>query len=244
LKALNSILTNVHYSWVEILTDAFCALDDGYLNFLLEDKTFFPDIDNFLNPFKTLPLHDVKYILFGQDPYPRKESAIGYAFIDARVKNIFSSKGLSKEVNKATSLRNFIKMLLLCEGLLNEDDLSQNAITKINKRDLCDSAMELKDNFEKNGVLLLNMALVFTKKNESKYHLKAWKPFVQSLLCSVKEYNIKLILFGNVARDIEKLECSKVFDKLFFVHPYNVSFINDRKVHRLFGPMNLIYNYS
>ena len=240
MKELNNILKDIHPSWRDILKESLGSLDREYLNFLANDKTFFPDIHNFLNPFKTLPLQEVKYILFGQDPYPRKESAIGYAFIDARVKEIFSSKGFSKEVNRATSLRNFIKMLLLCEGLLSEDDLSQNAIAKIESRNLCSNALELKDNFEKNGVLLLNMALVFTKKEESKYHLRAWRAFVESLLCGIKEYDIKLILFGNAAKNIEKLECSRVFDKLFFVHPYNMSFIKDKEVHRLFKSMNLI----
>ena len=240
MKVLNNILKDIHPSWRSILKDALDELDKEYLNFLINDKTFFPDIYNFLNPFKTLPLQEVKYILFGQDPYPRKESAIGYAFIDARVKEIFTSKGFSKEVNRATSLRNFIKMLLLCEGLLNEDDLSQNAIANIESRNLCSNTLELKDNFEKNGVLLLNMALIFTKKEESKYHLRVWRAFMQSLLCSIKEYDIKLILFGNAAKDIEKLRCSKVFDKLFFMHPYNVDFIKDKKAHRLFKPMSLM----
>ncbi len=239
MKALNSILQDVDPSWRSILQDALNALDKEYLNFLLEDKTFFPDIYTFLNPFKTLPLQKVKYILFGQDPYPRKESAIGYAFIDARVKEIFSKKGLSKEVNRATSLRNFIKMLLLCEGLL-DSDISQGAIAKLDTKDLCNSIMDIKDNFEKNGVLLLNMALIFTKKKESRHHLKVWRAFVQSLLCSIGELDIKLILFGSVAKDIDKLECSKMFDKFFFVHPYNVSFIRDKEVHRLFKSMNLI----
>jgi len=240
LKALNNILTSVEPSWRPIVKDALLSLDKEYLNFLLKDKTFFPDIDNFLNPFKTLGLDKVRYILFGQDPYPRYESAIGYAFIDAKVKEIFSAKGFSKEVNRATSLRNFLKMLLLCEGYLKEDDLSQNAITKIDKTTLCKSIMDLKDNFERNGVLLLNIALIFTDKTDSKYHLKAWKPFVENLLCSLKKQDISLILFGNAAKDIEKLKCSQYFKKLFFVHPYNVSFIEDKKAHKLFKPMNLL----
>ena len=240
MKALNNILLNVESSWQEILKEALLSLDKEYLNFLLQNKTYIPDIENFLNPFKTISLDKVKYILFGQDPYPRYDSAIGYAFIDARVKEIFSLKGFSKEVNRATSLRNFLKMLLLCEGYLQENDLSQSAISKLDKTVFCKSIMELKDNFEKNGVLLLNMALIFTSKTESKYHLKAWRPFVKSLLCNLKKQNISLILFGHAAKDIEKLECSKDFKKLFFVHPYNVSFIKDKKAHKLFKPMSLL----
>ena len=240
MKELNNILTDVHQSWRDILKEALFALDKEYLDFLLNDNNYFPDINNFLNPFKSISRDRIKYILFGQDPYPRRESAIGYAFIDAKVKEIFSDKGFSKEVNRATSLRNFIKMLLLCDRFLKSNDLSQNAIKNIDKTDLCSNIMQLKDNFEKNGVLLLNMALVFTDKTESQYHLKKWKPFIQSLLCKLKQNSIKLILFGNAAKEVEKLQCSKYFEKLFFMHPYNISFINDHKVHQLFKPMNLM----
>ena len=240
MKALNSILTTVHHSWRGILYDALLSLDQEYLDFLLNDNRYFPDINIFLNPFKSISKDSIKYILFGQDPYPRRESAIGYAFIDARVKEIFSDKGFSKEVNRATSLRNFLKMLLLCEDLLSVDDLSQKAIANINKTNLCTNIIGLKDNFEKNGVLLLNMALVFTDKSESKYHLKKWKPFIQSILCSLKEEDIKLILFGSAAKEVEKLEYSTYFKKFFFMHPYNMAFIKDKEVRQLFKPMNLL----
>jgi len=76
------ILDNVDASWKGILEKALNALDDEYLEFLKTDNSYFPDQKNFLNAFKTLPLEKTKYILFGQDPYPREESAIGYAFID------------------------------------------------------------------------------------------------------------------------------------------------------------------
>jgi len=215
------------------------SLDREYLDFLLKNEGYFPDIYNFLNAFKTISLEDTKYILFGQDPYPRKESAIGYAFIDGRVKEIFSKNGLSKEVNRATSLRNFIKMLLFCSNYLKED-LSQSAIAKIDKSSLVKTVSELRKNFEKNGVLLLNSALIFTKKEESKHHIKAWKLFVQTLLCYLKDKNIELILFGGAAKDILKLNCAKEFKSYNFLHPYNIDFIKDREVHRLFGSMNLL----
>jgi len=115
------MIQKTHPSWHKILEKSFALLPPEYQEFIKHDKRYFPDIDNFLNAFKTLPLDKTKYILFGQDPYPRQESAIGYAFIDGKVASIFSQNGLSKEVNRATSLRNFMKMLLLCEGALKDD---------------------------------------------------------------------------------------------------------------------------
>ena len=78
------------------------------------------------------PLSSVRTILFGESPYPREGSANGYAFWDAAVENLWSDSGLSKAVNRATSLRNFIKMLLLARGDLNHD-FSQPAIAQLDK---------------------------------------------------------------------------------------------------------------
>ncbi len=234
------MLTNIHPSWREILKNSLKNLDKEYLSFLENNSSYFPNRDNLFNAFKTLPLHDTKYILFGQDPYPRYESAIGYAFIDGKVKSLFDKNGgFSKEVNKATSLRNMMKMLLLCEGEL-KDDFSKEAIKKISNEKYINSIIELKNNFEKNGVLLLNSALIFTKKEDSKYHAKMWKGFIDTLLKEIKNKDIKLLLFGNISKEIDKLNSSKDFEKVLVPHPYNVSFITDKKVLEVFCPMRLL----
>ncbi|NQY94633.1 MAG: uracil-DNA glycosylase [Campylobacteraceae bacterium] len=231
----------VDSSWQDIINKALNNLDDSYLEFLQNNKDYFPNKTNFLNAFKTLSLKDTKYILFGQDPYPRSDSAIGYAFIDGAVSSIWDEKnGLSKEVNKATSLRNFMKMLLICEGKLEATDTSKDAIAKLDRSEYIQSIMQFKDNFEKNGILLLNTALIFTSKDDSKKHVKLWKPFVISLLRQIKEENIKLILFGSLAKDIDKLDVSADFEKFYCEHPYNVSFILNKNVQKLFGQMKLL----
>jgi len=232
------MIEKTHPSWHAILEKSFGSLPKEYQEFIYHDKSYFPDKENFLNAF-TLPLSQTKYILFGQDPYPRKESAIGYAFIDANVKSLYGENGLSKEVNRATSLRNFMKMAFLCEGEL-EDDFSKEAVIMIDKTPYIDSIMMLKDNFEKNGVLLLNMALIFTTKEESKKHIKVWNAFVKSLLLELQGENIELILFGKMAEVLEKLEEAQTFKKHTMPHPYNISFITDERAHRLFKPMKLL----
>ncbi len=233
------MIENIDPSWKQVVKSAFESFDKEYLNYLKTDENYFPDSKNFLNAFKTLPLHKTKYILFGQDPYPRKESAIGYAFIDGKVDSIFCENGLTKEVNRATSLRNFMKMLLLCEGKL-KDDFSKEALSKIETSNYIQNIHQLRENFENNGVLLLNMALVFSSKEESKKHLKEWKGFVARFLHEIKGLNIELILFGKIAEDLKKVEEGKSFKKHILPHPYNLSFITDQNVHRLFAPMNLL----
>lgn len=231
---------NTHKSWHDIIGSSLNLLDEEYVDFLQKNDTYFPDKNNFLNAFKTLPLEDTKYILFGQDPYPRKESAIGYAFIDGKVKSLFSDKGLSKEVNRATSLRNFLKMLLLCEGKLDNSDMSQQKISEIDKSPYIDTMEDIRVNLEKNGVLLLNMALVFTSKEDTKKHLKKWSVFIENLLEQISRKNIKLILFGEAAKTVQKFEISDDFEKIISPHPYNLSFITNKDINDLFKPMNLL----
>lgn len=227
-------------SWASILQEAYVALDEEYRRFLETNEGYFPDRNNYLNAFRTLPKEQVKYILFGQDPYPREESANGYAFIDAKVKSIFSDTGLGKEVNRATSLRNFIKMALVARGDLTLDDLSQGAIAAVDKTALISTIEELRSNFEKNGVLLLNTALVFTDKKSSIKHVKAWRPFVQSLLHSLEVQQPKLILFGTHAKELKKNLPLENFETIELEHPYNHTFIGNPRALELFGPMTLL----
>ena len=227
-------------SWETILSEAYASLEADYQRFLEEDESYFPSKENYLNAFNTLPKEKVKYILFGQDPYPRKESAGGYAFIDTKVQNLFSASGLSKEVNRATSLRNFMKMALVASERLTSDDTSQEAITKLDKTQLIDSIEDLRINFEKNGVLLLNTALIFTDKKSTKKHVKAWKPFVQTLLNALEDDAPKLILFGTHAKDLKKQFSLDKFETIELEHPYNHTFISNPKALELFGPMHLL----
>jgi len=226
-------------SWETLLAKAHASLDEEYQRFLEENEDYFPSKAHYFNAFKTLPKDKVKYILFGQDPYPRRQSAGGYAFIDTNVKKLFSESGLSKEVNRATSLRNFMKMALLARGDLIEDT-SQESIAKVDKTDLIDSIDALRKNFEKNGVLLLNTALIFTDKKSSTKHIKAWRPFVQSLLTSLEEDAPKLILFGTHAKELKKKFSLEKFEIIEMEHPYNTTFIHNKKALELFGSMKLL----
>jgi uracil-DNA glycosylase len=227
-------------SWETILSKAYASLEADYQRFLEEDISYFPSQENYFNAFNTLPKEKVKYILFGQDPYPRKESAGGYAFIDTKVENLFSDSGLSKEVNRATSLRNFIKMALVASQRLTSEDTSQEVISKLDKTQLINSIDELRQNFEKNGVLLLNTALIFTDKKSTKKHIKAWKPFVQTLLNALEQGAPKLILFGTHAKDLKKQFSLDKFETIELEHPYNHTFISNPKALELFGPMHLL----
>jgi uracil-DNA glycosylase len=130
-------------------------------------------------------------------------------------------------------------MLLVCEGQL-EEDFSKEAVAKLDTSSYIRTIHQLRENFEKNGVLLLNMALVFTAKEESKKHIRAWRAFVEALLQLLQRREIELILFGKIAEDVQKIEAAKGFKTHMLPHPYNISFITDPKAHILFEPMKLL----
>ena len=234
-------MIEVHPTWQTIVEKSYRKFDSDYKLFLEEDRGYFPTYSNFLNAFKTLPLEKTRYILFGQDPYPREKSATGYAFIDGAVGEIFSQNGLSKSVNRATSLRNFIKMLLVARGELSIEDTTPNAICRVDKEPLVSTITELKENFEKNGVLLLNISLVFTTKKDTTLHVKQFLPFMKELLSQLQSRDIELIMLGNISKEIQKKipDCKK-FDIFEAMHPYNISFIKDLSVRDFFRPMNLL----
>ena len=226
----------MHKSWQATIDNAYQTLDQEYRRYLQTDNDYFPQREDIFNAF-SLPKTNTKYILFGQDPYPRKQSAIGYAFIDGAVERIFSDKGLSKEVNKATSLRNFIKMCLYVEGLIDKE-ATQEQIASLDKTKLIDSIEELKQNFLRSGVLLLNMGLVFENKKQSRYHIKMWRPFIKALLAQLESDDIELILFGSIAKEIEKFNLDLPMHCL--EHPYNPSFIQNPLANAIFSPMHLL----
>jgi uracil-DNA glycosylase len=227
-------------SWKPLLDEAYASLSLEYRMFLENDSDYFPSKEEYFNAFSTLAKEDVKYILFGQDPYPRVESAGGYAFIDNNVKRLFSSKGLSTEVNKATSLRNFIKMALVARKSLEIDDTSQQAISQIDKANIINDIHTLRQNFEKSGVLLLNTALIFTDKKASSKHIKAWRPFMVTLLQGLLTQNPKLILFGTHAQSLHKHLPLHTFEHINLMHPYNHSFISSPIALKLFTTMKLL----
>ncbi|WP_201351892.1 uracil-DNA glycosylase [Hydrogenimonas urashimensis] len=231
-------MLDVHPTWRPDVEAAYAALDADYRRFVESAETI-PERGRIFNAFRTLPKSEVRYILFGQDPYPRRESATGHAFIDGAVDAIFSETGLSKAVNRATSLRNFIKMALVAEGLLSGENLSQEAIGQIDKSALIATIDDLRENFEANGVLLLNAALVFEQKRASGRHAKAWQPFIRSLLSRLNE-DVELILFGSIAKTILKIPETSRFGRYRLEHPYNHTFILNETAHRLFGPMHLL----
>jgi len=188
-----------------------------------------------------MPLEKIRYVLMGESPYPRAHSANGYAFWDQAVDGLWSETGLSKPVNRATSLRNIIKMLLVAKGDLAPHDTTQDAIAAIDKTPFVQTNTAFFENFQHAGFLLLNASLVFREKRVPQ-DAKAWLPFMTTLLSSLNEHkpDVELLLFGNIAKKINQLDALKPFKRLQAEHPYNLSFITNNTILDFFRPLSLL----
>src|SRR3569832_1921754 len=155
-------------SWRPILLEglkAMAAADPSYLPALAQDA-YLPTDDRLFAAFAQ-PLDAVRYVLVGEGPYPRPESATGVCFMDGAVESLWSEKGLSKQVNRATSLRNFLKMLMVADGLLAQGNTTNEANTQDTKKARANETpnkqtlTELQANLTRHGFLLLNATLVY-----------------------------------------------------------------------------------
>lgn len=236
LIMLHQLIQATHPQWHDLLYNALCELSPDYVLELLNDPHWLPGLPLLFAAFQQ-PLSATRFILLGESPYPRQESANGYAFWDANVHQLWSKTGLSKEVNRATSLRNMIKMLLHAQGDLS-DDYSQQAIARLDKTAYVQTANQLFTVFIKKGFLLLNASLVY-RSGQVVYHACQWRGFVTCLLTQLaaKKPDIQLILFGKIAAKIPNIAD---FKTLKAEHPYNLSFITNPQVVDFFKPLELI----
>ncbi|QJE01300.1 uracil-DNA glycosylase [Massilia forsythiae] len=194
-----------------------------------------------------LPLERVRYVLVGEGPYPRAQSATGVCFMDGAVGELWSEAGLSKPVNRATSLRNFMKMLLVADGRLQADDTGGAALAPIARSAVqgdgsIRTLAALQDNLLGEGFLLLNASLVFRKHVAPVVDARAWVPFQQAVFAALSARAAKptLVLWGKIAEQLKNVPESASFPHVQAEHPYNLSFIRHQGMQQLFGPMHLL----
>jgi uracil-DNA glycosylase len=245
-EVILSALARAHPSWHPILRGGLAAMDPSYLARLAVDD-YLPTEGRLFAAF-ALPFEGVKYVLVGEGPYPRAESATGVCFMDGAVGELWCDTGLSKPVNKATSLRNFMKMLLVAAGRLSLDDTGGAAMAPVAAAARMDPGQiqtlsELQDNLTAQGFLLLNASLVFRPHVAPAIDAKGWMPFLQAVLgaLAAAQQPPRLVLWGKIAEQLKKLPEAGRFEQLCSEHPYNLSFIGHAGMQQLFGPMRLLH---
>ena len=237
--------SGVHDEWRGTLEHALAAVDPDYLESLQRDHGWLPGIDRLLAAFRR-DRAGLRYLLIGESPYPRAESANGIAFYDAAVGDLWNESGLATAVNRATSLRNLVKTALLAEGLVEPDDngrITQQAIAGLNKTGLVQSLAGLFDNLERAGFLMLNATPVLHPARKPAQEARFWHDFLDCLLQAIAEksrHRITLVLWGKIAALVEALPASARFDKLVCEHPYNISFIENPSMLQLLAELRIL----
>ena len=230
---MNDIIDN---SWQASFSAAYNMLSTDFKQYLANNN-YLPE-HNRLFAALQIPRQRVKFILVGESPYPRAQSANGMAFWDADVGNLWAASGLSKAVNRATSLRNIIKMLLNAAGLINKP-YTQDAIALLCKKNLIQTIDELFANMLARGFLLINASMTWSSNQTKAWHAKHWQPFINSLLLDIVANNpeVKIILLGKIAAHLNFLPSQNC---LIAEHPYVLSFIENPEIINFFAPLNLL----
>jgi uracil-DNA glycosylase len=236
MKENTMMLEGVDRSWQACLSLGLQAMDKEYMDSLYQSRDWLPGVQAIFAAFSQ-PISAVSYVLLGESPYPRVQSANGYAFWDAAVGRLWSLQGFSKAVNRATSLRNFMKMLLVARGDLASDNISQYAIAQLDHCRYLQTAEQLFSGMIAKGFLLLNATLVY-RDHEVSYHAKQWRSFFTIVIDYLaSRYDIKWIVLGNIAK---KIVLPPGRTCLTAEHPYNISFITNQAVLSFFNPLDLL----
>lgn len=247
--AILHALERADVSWRPVLLrglQAMAAADPAYLPALAGDS-YLPTDARLFAAFE-LPLQRVRYVLVGEGPYPRAESATGVCFMDGAVKGLWSEEeggGLSKPVNKATSLRNFMKMLLVADGRLDEGNTGGAALAAVAAQARNDSGAtrtlaQIQHKLTQRGFLLLNASLVFRSHVAPARDAKAWLPLFETVVAALQQSQPTLVLWGKIAEQLNRLPVVRALPQIVAEHPYNLSFIANRDMHALFGPLHLL----
>jgi uracil-DNA glycosylase len=243
--AILDAMALAHPTWQPHLRkglEAVAAANPAYLPALAAD-CYLPTGNRLFAAF-ALALPDVRYVLVGEGPYPREKSATGVCFMDGAVGELWCETGLSKPVNRATSLRNFMKMLLVADGQLNAADIAGVALAPVAAKAQTNGSIrtlaQLQQNLTEHGFLLLNAALVFRPHVAPAIEARAWLPFLQTVLAALAGTGAKLVLWGKIAEQLKKLPECAALEQICSEHPYNLSFITHPGMQELFGPMRLL----
>lgn len=253
LKAVDS-------SWMPAILEGLAAMHaaDSHYFLHLQEGGFLPSDDRLFAAF-SLPLDQVKYVLVGEGPYPREKSANGYCFMDGAVSDIWSNEtngGLSKKVNRATSLRNFMKMLLVADGYLDINQTTGEAMSVVSAlarkehSGFIQTLPELQKNMTAHGFLLLNASLVFRLEVAPIRDARVWQVFLQAVFSALHAHyaqqnadnrsQVSLVLWGKIAEQLKQITASNFFPHIVAEHPYNLSFIANTTMQKFFRPMNLL----
>ncbi len=178
--------------------------------------------------FLEMPLHTVKVIILGQDPYPQPGVATGRAFEVGTLKSW-------NEPFKNISLKNILRALFKSYSgeILNYNELK----TKFDNEFPVLPPTKLFKHWENQGVLLLNTSFTCKPGNPGS-HKEIWSEFTADLLnfININFQGVTWFLWGNHA--IEATGKLDLKSKIVSQHPMMCYDGPNRETDFLFGKIN------
>lgn len=195
------IPVNIHASWQHHLAPLFQFPGMVELNTKILPKCkFYPKAEHIFNVFR-MPLNEVRVVILGQDPYPKQNQAIGYAF------------AVSESQSIPYSLRNIQQELV--QDFYGKPEQEQIL------RNMESSTWKTLIHWRQQGVFLLNTALT-VEQNRPDSHAKLWKPFIKEVIKILAAQNVIWLLWGANATEYKQLiasYCTENPDILIAGHP-------------------------
>lgn len=176
-------------------------------------KKICPAQSDVFKSFRLCPLKDLKVVMLGQDPYPRKGVATGI---------LFGNRADVQEKNLSPSLK------VIKEAAINLEVPKNSCIF--------DPTLE---SWAKQGILMINSALT-VEMNKVGSHVMIWRPFIIALLkhLSECETGIIYVLFGRQAQTFKPYINKQFNDILEIEHPAYYARLNKRMPSELFATIS------
>ncbi|MBD3226298.1 MAG: hypothetical protein GF313_16335 [Caldithrix sp.] len=181
---------------------------ESFLKEYLPLNRFYTDLHNFVHglsnvmPRREYIFHvltymnpqDVQCVLYGEDPYPRTSSANGVAFWDEEIQSW-------QDKTNGSALKNILKGLMIAQGLATYDTPIADC-RHIARQNRIKSPPQLFRLWLKQGVLLINASMTFSRPGDKKYHFKFWHPFHTALITALNDRQTSpfYVLWGRKAQ--------------------------------------------
>ncbi|MGH8789368.1 MAG: hypothetical protein ACREYA_30380 [Cupriavidus necator] len=169
-----------------------------------------------LKAFESLPPHQVRCVVLGQDPYPSIDIATGRAF---EVGNVAAWRELDKMFTK--SIRAWVQMIAEARtgdaGYGGRFANWPHTLHAIESGALpFESPATLSDRWSQGGVLLLNTSFTLSRfqvgvdPHQARGHLVLWKPLIQAVLAHLLQRSEPLVFMGFGSAAAEALQSAGV----------------------------------
>lgn len=170
--------------WLPLLKPTLEKLDDA-ASFIgpSRDKSIVPVRELTFQALKPNPPEKWNVVVFGQNPYPRIESATGIAMFD----NAFGNWG-DAQFGKVTSIRCIIKAASMWKHGIEKKTSTADVRALLAKHDVTAPPAWFQSMLSQ-GVLLLNAALTASSDDaiSTAKHTSFWKPVVQRIVEGILE---------------------------------------------------------